>query len=190
MGLFDELSRKFKTEEDFKLLLLGLDNVGKTSIFDQLSREQTSSVCLAPRMGYHTKSFSYKNNKLKAWDVSGQKFVRSYWKSFLGIADALIYVIDGSDRARIEESVYELTSLLNENKLRKVPLLLFVNKQDILFSLNSIDLIQQLNLNHLIENRQWIIQDCSCMSESGIEGIQDGLESLLFVLNHRPKLYI
>lgn len=43
-----------------------------------------------------------------------------------------IYVIDSSDRRRLEESGAELNQLLEEEKLAGVPLLVFANKQDLL----------------------------------------------------------
>ena len=43
-----------------------------------------------------------------------------------------IYVVDSSDRRRLEESAEELLELLDEAKLNGVPLLVFANKQDLL----------------------------------------------------------
>jgi hypothetical protein len=46
-----------------------------------------------------------------------------------------VYVIDSADRSRIDETGLELNSLLQEEKLAGVPLLVFANKQDIVHAL-------------------------------------------------------
>lgn len=43
-----------------------------------------------------------------------------------------VYVIDSADRRRMEETGVELASLLEEEKLAGVPVLIFANKQDLL----------------------------------------------------------
>ena len=43
-----------------------------------------------------------------------------------------IFVVDSSDDQRITECNEELKALLNEDKLSKVPLLVFANKQDLM----------------------------------------------------------
>ncbi len=43
-----------------------------------------------------------------------------------------MYVIDSSDKRRLEETGIELNALLEEDKLAGVPVLIFANKQDLL----------------------------------------------------------
>ena len=69
--------------------------------------------------------------------------------------------------------------LLDEDKLNKVPLLIYANKQDLVNALNSSDLAKELNLPS-IKNRAWQIQ--SCCAHSG-EGLKDGLNFILNKLN-------
>lgn len=42
-----------------------------------------------------------------------------------------IYVVDCSDHQRLEETSLELAELLQDEKLRGVPLLVYANKQDL-----------------------------------------------------------
>lgn len=42
-----------------------------------------------------------------------------------------IYVVDCSDKRRLEETSSELTELLTDEKLKGVPLLVYANKQDV-----------------------------------------------------------
>lgn len=66
----------------------------------------------------------------------GQKSIRPYWRNYFDKTDALIYVIDSSDRRRIEETAIELKQLLDEASLMNAPLLILANKQDLLSSLS------------------------------------------------------
>jgi len=47
-------------------------------------------------------------------DVGGQKTLRSYWRNYFEKTDALIWVVDATDRLRIEDCKEELHGLLQE----------------------------------------------------------------------------
>ena len=65
---------------------------------------------------------------------AGQKHIRPYWKNYYQNTDAIVYMVDSSDRRRNDEAAEELTSLLEEELLAGVPVLVFANKQDLLNS--------------------------------------------------------
>ena len=71
------------------------------------------------------------------WDIGGQKAIRPYWKNYFENTDGLVYVVDSSDDMRLKECTEELQSLLQEENLVKVPLLVFANKQDLQFALDA-----------------------------------------------------
>lgn len=52
--------------------------------------------------------------KLNIWDVGGQKTIRSYWRNYFEKTDALIWVVDATDRLRVGECMNELKALLLE----------------------------------------------------------------------------
>ena len=62
------------------------------------------------------------------WDIGGQKAIRPYWKNYYENTDGLVFVVDSSDEERLNECVEELNSLLAEENLVKVPLLVYANK--------------------------------------------------------------
>ena len=68
------------------------------------------------------------------WDIGGQKAIRPYWKNYYENTDGLVFVVDSSDEERLNECVEELNSLLTEENLQKVPLLVYANKQDLEFA--------------------------------------------------------
>ena len=73
---------------------------------------------------------------------AGQKAIRPYWRNYFDQTDALVYVIDCSDRRRIDETGAELESLLQEERLAGVPLLVFANKQDLLNAMKEDEVIR------------------------------------------------
>lgn len=52
--------------------------------------------------------------KLNIWDVGGQKTIRSYWRNYFEKTDALIWVVDATDRLRVRDCRDELSALLLE----------------------------------------------------------------------------
>jgi len=170
MGLLSLLRKLKKSDKEMRILLLGLDNAGKTSCLKKLSDEEISHIM--PTQGFNIKSLSQEGFKLNVWDIGGQKAIRPYWANYYTNTDALVYVIDSADNKRLVETGTELNLLLEEEKLAGVPILVFANKQDLLTAVPSKDLAETLNL-HNIRDRKWQIQACSAKTGAGLqEGIQ------------------
>jgi GTPase SAR1 family protein len=83
------------------------------------------------------------------WDIGGQKAIRPYWKNYFENTDGLVYVVDSSDEVRLKECTEELLSLLGEETLQKVPLLVFANKQDLQFALDAEEIMSNLSLTEI-----------------------------------------
>lgn len=181
MGLLDFFRKLKKTESEARLIVLGLDNSGKTTILKKLSDEDILHVM--PTQGFNIKSLKHGNFKLNMWDVGGQKTIRPYWRNYFESTDGIIYVIDSADRRRMEETGIELQQIIDEEKLSGVPLLIYANKQDLLNSLSSSEITAGLNL-HAIRDRQWQIVPCS--AKTG-EGLKDGLEFIIGEFNIGKK---
>lgn len=77
-----------------------------------------------------------------------------------------MYVVDSSDEVRLKECTEELGALLSEETLRKVPLLVFANKQDLQFALDAEEIMNNLTLME-IKDRTWTIQACSAVTKEG-----------------------
>lgn len=129
MGLLSLLRKLKKGDKEGRILLLGLDNAGKTTILKKLSDEDASHTM--PTQGFNIKSVEHAGFKLHVWDIGGQKTIRPYWRNYFDSTNALIYVIDSADKNRFEESGEELSQLLEEEKLAGVTLLVLANKQDL-----------------------------------------------------------
>lgn len=171
MGLL-ALLRSFRSKEakECRILLLGLDNAGKTTILKQLSSEDITQV--TPTQGFNIKSVNTAGFKLNVWDIGGQRRLRPYWSNYFDNTDVLIYVVDCADIKRLQESAEEFEELLSEDRLIKVPCLVYANKQDLETAEPASEIAQTLKLNKL-RDRSYQIQPCS--AKSG-EGVREGLE--------------
>jgi ADP-ribosylation factor-like protein 3 len=119
--------------------------------------------------------------QLNVWDIGGQKTIRPYWRNYFDHTDALIFVIDSSDQKRMRETGEELDLLLDDDKLKGVPLLVLANKQDLLNSLSPEEISEELRLN-TIRNRPWTIQPCSARDG---EGLADGMGWVMEKINDK-----
>lgn len=97
----------------------GLDNAGKTTIVKRIMGEDVTTV--SPTLGFIIKTIDYEGYKLNIWDVGGQKTLRSYWRNYFEKTDALIWVVDATDRLRIDDCRAELHGLLQEEVRRPSP---------------------------------------------------------------------
>merc|ERR1711953_394460 len=174
MGLLSLLkSLRAKEPKDCRILLLGLDNAGKTTILKQLSSEDITQV--TPTQGFNIKSVNTSGFKLNVWDIGGQRRLRPYWANYFENTDVLIYVVDSADVRRLQEAAEEFDDLLQEDRLAKVPCLVYANKQDLETAETSADVARELKL-HKLKDRTFQIQPCS--AKSG-EGVKEGLEWVL-----------
>lgn len=148
-----------------RILVLGLDNAGKTSIIKRLNGESIDSV--APTLGFKITTFSYDPYTLNIWDVGGQKSLRSYWKNYFETTDGLVWVVDCADTQKFETCAKELQDLLKEERLSGASLLVLANKQDLPGSLPVHNIQKLLNLDN-IKGHSWAIYPVSAVSGDNI----------------------
>ncbi|KAG5460569.1 MAG: ADP-ribosylation factor family-domain-containing protein [Olpidium bornovanus] len=68
-GLLSLLRKLRRTEREIRILLLGLDNAGKTSILKRLTSEEITEV--KPTQGFNVKSLQQDGFKMNVWDIGG-----------------------------------------------------------------------------------------------------------------------
>ncbi|KAG8004075.1 ADP-ribosylation factor-like protein 3 [Nibea albiflora] len=169
-GLLSVIEKlKGSAEQEVRIVLLGLDNAGKTTLLKSLASEDVNTI--TPTQGFNIKSVASHGMKLNVWDIGGQRKIRPFWKKYLENTDLLIYVIDSADKKRFEETGLELSELIDEENLKGVPVLIFANKQDLATASPASEIAEGLNL-HTYRDREWQIQACSAVSG---EGVQDGM---------------
>ena len=173
MGLLSILRKLKEKEKDVRILMLGLDNAGKTTILKKFNGEDISSI--SPTLGFNIKTLEHKGYNLNIWDVGGQKSLRSYWRNYFETTDGLIWVVDSADRRRLQDCKKELHGLLQEERLLGATLLVFANKQDLQGALTVDDIKTTLQLDD-IKSHHWQIISCSAVTG---ENLLDGMDWLL-----------
>ncbi|KAF2442688.1 ADP-ribosylation factor [Karstenula rhodostoma CBS 690.94] len=170
-------------DKEMRILMLGLDNAGKTTIVKKIMNEDVNSV--SPTLGFIIKTIEYDGYKLNIWDVGGQKTLRTYWKNYFEKTDTLIWVVDATDRERIDDCRRELEGLLQEERLMGASLLVFKNKSDVSGSMTEDEVRQGLRLD-AIQTHKWTIMACSAMAGTNL---QEGLQWVVQDAKSRLFLY-
>ena len=158
--------------KEVRILILGLDNAGKTTILYRLQADEV--VETIPTIGFNVEVLQYKNIKFQVWDLGGQTSIRPYWRCYYPNTDAIVFVVDSADTDRINIAKSELASMLQEEDLKDAKLLVFANKQDMPGALNAGEVSLALGLAE-IKNRQWTIQQT--VAKKG-EGLFEGFDWL------------
>jgi len=135
MGLtFSKLFDKLWGKKEMRILMVGLDAAGKTTILYKLKLGEI--VTTIPTIGFNVETVEYKNIQFTVWDVGGQDKIRPLWRHYFQNTQGIIFVVDSNDRDRVVEAREELQRMLNEDELRDAILLVFANKQDLPVCLN------------------------------------------------------
>ncbi|KAJ5204495.1 uncharacterized protein N7498_005374 [Penicillium cinerascens] len=173
MGItFSRLFDRLWGRKEMRILMVGLDAAGKTTILYKLKLGEI--VTTIPTIGFNVETVEYKNIQFTVWDVGGQDKIRPLWRHYFQNTQGIIFVVDSNDRDRIVEAREELQRMLNEDELRDALLLVFANKQDLPNAMSPAEITQQLGLQSLTR-RAWFIQ--STCATTG-DGLYEGLEWL------------
>jgi ADP-ribosylation factor protein 6 len=162
------LSKIFGKKE-MRILMLGLDAAGKTSILYRLKLGQP--IKSIPTVGFNVETVVYKNIKFNVWDVGGQDKIRPLWRHYYTGSQALIFVIDANDRDRVDEARTEMHRIINDREMKEAIILVFANKQDLPDAMKPNELQDKLGLTRL-RDRNWYVQP-SCATNG--DGIFEGL---------------
>lgn len=166
---------------DVRILMVGLDNAGKTTILYQLKFGKVISS--VPTIGFNVETVSYKNISFTVWDIGGQDKIRNLWRVYFQGSQGIIFVIDSTDRERIPVVKTELMRLLGEDELENVHLLILANKQDMENAMSATEIREQLGLNDL-QKRSWFVQ-ATCATKA--DGLTEGLDWLANQIQNRPR---
>merc|ERR1712084_146782 len=171
MGLtFSKVFGKLFGKKEVRILMVGLDAAGKTTILYKLKLGEI--VTTIPTIGFNVETVEYKNISFTVWDVGGQDKIRPLWRHYYQGTQGLIFVVDSNDRDRAEDAREELMKMLNEDEMRDAVLLVFANKQDLPNAMPAAEVTEKLGL-HNMRNRQWFIQ--SACATTG-DGLYEGLD--------------
>lgn len=177
MGLLDKISNLLSSKKkEANILLVGLDNSGKSSIINHLKAPDTKSMTINPTVGFSVEKFALKSLNFTAYDMSGQGRYRNLWEHYYRETDGIVFVVDSSDRMRFVVSREELFSMLNhpELKTKNLPILVFANKIDVKSSGTTNEIRSELELEK-VRNKSWRIFESNALNGNGIEAGFDWL---------------
>ncbi|KAG8477590.1 hypothetical protein CXB51_030463 [Gossypium anomalum] len=172
MGLsFTKLFSRLFAKKEMRILMVGLDAAGKTTILYKLKLGEI--VTTIPTIGFNVETVEYKNISFTVWDVGGQDKIRPLWRHYFQNTQGLILWLIATI-VIVWLKLEELHRMLNEDELRDAVLLVFANKQDLPNAMNAAEITDKLGL-HSLRQRHWYIQ--STCATSG-EGLYEGLDWL------------
>ena len=114
--VLESLDGLVRSRQPVRILLLGLDAAGKTTILHRLKLGEV--VVTIPTIGFNVETIEYRNISFTVWDVGGQKILRPLWHHYFSNAKGLIYVVDSLDRERVQEAANELQDMLEHHDLQ------------------------------------------------------------------------
>ncbi|XP_064394327.1 uncharacterized protein LOC135341651 [Halichondria panicea] len=160
-NLFSEFS-----ERHAKILMLGLDAAGKTTVLYKLKLNEVVSTI--PTIGFNVETVKPgKNVSFTVWDVGGQDKIRPLWRHYFSGTEGLVFVVDSADKSRFSESKEELDWILENDEMAGVPVVIMANKQDMPNACSTSDVAEKLGLNQ-VRDRKWYVHGTSALTGEGV----------------------
>ncbi|XP_041323026.1 ADP-ribosylation factor-like protein 11 [Pyrgilauda ruficollis] len=164
-------------KRDARVIMLGLDFAGKSTLLYKLKSGQAVETC--PTVGFNVEALKTPCGvSFTLWDVGGQDSLRASWPNYLEDINTLIFVLDSTDMARLAEAMAALEEALSHPGMAGVPVLLLANKQDAPGALAPAELGEMLRLGGLARHR-WMLRGCSAHTGRGLQEVLAILGMLL-----------
>lgn len=135
-------------------------------------------VVTAPTIGSNVEEVKYKNIKFVMWDLGGQESSRASWGAYYKQTNAIIMVVDSTDRDRIGIIKGELEKMMLNDQLKDAILLVFANKQDVKGAMTAAEISDAIGL-HAIKDHGYHIQECCALTGFGLNEGMDWVASNL-----------
>ncbi|KAL7035419.1 hypothetical protein ACKWTF_008361 [Chironomus riparius] len=176
-GLWNECVQK---NNEYNVLILGLDNA--ESIKKRFSKGYRGMDLkyIPPTIGLNLGEIVTDKIRLNFFDLGGQRDLQHLWKKYYDGVHGIIYVIDSSDRVRIQESKELFVNMLKNEKTNRIPLVIVANKQDIEESIRIKEIMMEFDDYSLVGSR-----DCRTIAVSGLTG--DGIDDAIKWLSESVK---
>ncbi|KAL0841799.1 hypothetical protein ABMA28_014052 [Loxostege sticticalis] len=167
-------------KDEYCVLILGLDNAGKTTYLEAAKTKFTKKYKamnpnrITTTVGLNIGKIDVDGVMLNFWDLGGQQELQSLWDKYYAECHAVIYIVDSSDRERVSESKETFDRMIASEHLSGVPLLVLANKQDIPDCMGVHTVKPIFNQNaHLIGARDIMLMATSALNGDGVdEGIR------------------
>ncbi|NXC66106.1 AR13B protein, partial [Anhinga anhinga] len=140
---------------------------------------------VAPTVGFSKIDLKQGRFEVTIFDLGGGKRIRNIWRNYYAESYGVIFVVDSSDIARMEETKQAMIEVLNSPKISGKPVLVLANKQDREGALSEADVIESLSLEKLVNEHKCLcqIEPCSAIMGCG-KKIDKSIKKGLFWLLH------
>lgn len=128
-------------------------------------------ITTIPTVGFNVETVQIERVKFNVWDVGGQDKIRPLWRHYYTGTQGLIFVVDSSDRARIEEARQELNNVLGNEEMKGALLLIFANKQDVPGAMKPDEITEKMKLSELERNTYFTQGSIATTGEGLVEGM-------------------
>ena len=167
-------------KKEAQVLILGLDNAGKTTTLEQIKAiyKKTNPMPfnkIPPTIGLNIGRIELNNVKAIFWDLGGQNSFRVIWDKYYSEAHGLIYIVDSSDSERLDEAVSVFKDMIRHTDLLSIPILIMANKQDLKGALGIEKLESVFDVKTVARSRPCRVQLCSAYTREGITDAMDYL---------------
>jgi ADP-ribosylation factor related protein 1 len=208
-GLLYGLWQWLVSKTEYRILILGLDNAGKTTFLEQLKHQFSPTGGMAlekitPTVGLNIGRIDFAGCKLLVWDLGGQVSLRKIWDKYYSDTHAVCFVVDAADPERFAEVQATFASLLENTSLGDVPIVICANKRDKPNYVPSQQLLQQLNIETIIHQHPLVSRPPHYRDPSGRadafrhyrafdvsalsgDGLRDSIAWLVDELNAHPR---
>ncbi|KHN79105.1 ADP-ribosylation factor-related protein 1 [Toxocara canis] len=132
-GLWHHLTRKC----DFFIVIVGLDNAGKTTFLEQTKMKFTrgyqmlNPLKITSTVGLNIGKIEIGSVRLNFWDLGGQEELHPLWHKYFEDCHALIFVVDACDVSRFSEVASAFKRIMNNEAVQRMPILVVCNKSDV-----------------------------------------------------------
>ncbi|CAF1090173.1 unnamed protein product [Rotaria magnacalcarata] len=182
--VLSKFMKKLSTDGPKRIIMLGLDNAGKTTILYRMKR--TEDFHTVPTIGFNVETISpCRGISLTVWDVGGQDHLRTLWHHYFDNVDGLVFVIDSTDSRRLHIARAELEGIYQHDAMTHVPLIVLANKQDTDDALSAEDIAEKLNLLAWPDGSYYIIPCCALSGD----GLTDAFATLAQMIRSQKKAH-
>ncbi|KNE64184.1 small GTP-binding protein domain [Allomyces macrogynus ATCC 38327] len=167
-------------KEETRVLMVGLDYAGKTTMLYRL--KSGAVVTTIATIGFNVEVVQYGPVSFTVWDVGYQSQTLPLYRHYYEMTSAIMFIVDSTDVARIDEARNVMARVCGDNDLRDVAVLVFANKQDKPDALSADAVADRLEVGKLMQPVH--VQAASAVTGDGLE---EGMAWLAAVLGEKER---